>query len=209
MIEGLGPNGTSVSVSCAVFWDYAASIQRILGSENSAVVLEQTDSEVQMFKSGWVAVGVLSGVTAVIIVAMVALTVIVNSGGDPAAAGLSSTGAPPSVEEVVPETSTTAVATGGSSGGDVANGETVYSSTCAVCHARDAVGIPGLGKPLVGSDFVDTISDASLVSFISQGRSSDDPENTTGIPMPAKGGNPALTDTDLADVVAYLRFLNE
>ena len=33
-----------------------------------------------------------------------------------------------------------------------------------------------------------------------------DPANTTGIPMPAKGGlNPDLTDTDLAQIVAYMR----
>jgi mono/diheme cytochrome c family protein len=40
------------------------------------------------------------------------------------------------------------------------------------------------------------------------GRQPTDPLNTTGQLMPAKGGNPALTDEDLYNVVAYIRSLN-
>jgi disulfide bond formation protein DsbB len=39
------------------------------------------------------------------------------------------------------------------------------------------------------------------------GRSTWDPLNTTGIEMPAKGGNPMLTDDDLRELVAYMRYL--
>jgi disulfide bond formation protein DsbB len=34
-----------------------------------------------------------------------------------------------------------------------------------------------------------------------------DPLNTTGIDMPGKGGNPALTDDNILAIIAYLRTL--
>jgi hypothetical protein len=37
------------------------------------------------------------------------------------------------------------------------------------------------------------------------GRDTSDPLNTTGIPMPPRGGNPSLTDDQLRWVIAYLR----
>jgi disulfide bond formation protein DsbB len=33
--------------------------------------------------------------------------------------------------------------------------------------------------------------------------------NTTGVAMPARGGTPPLTDSELVDVLAYLRSINE
>jgi disulfide bond formation protein DsbB len=47
-----------------------------------------------------------------------------------------------------------------------------------------------------------------MIAFIEVGRPVDDPENTTGIIMPPKGGNPALSDQDMADIVAYMRTIN-
>lgn len=92
--------------------------------------------------------------------------------------------------------------------GNVADGAVVYSSTCASCHGQDATGIDGLGKTLVGSEFVASSSEADLAAFIKVGRPSGDPANDTGIDMPAKGGNPSLDDQDLADVAAYVKSLN-
>ena len=91
--------------------------------------------------------------------------------------------------------------------GDVAAGKQVFLSTCVVCHGPDAQGLPGLGKNLVTSDFVAGKSDSELVEFIKVGRGPDDPLNTTGVTMPAKGNNPTLTDEDLYNIVAYLRTL--
>ena len=88
-----------------------------------------------------------------------------------------------------------------------AQGEELYAS-CQACHGPDARGVTGLGKTLVGSPFVDSKTDAELVAFIKVGRGTDDPENTTGVGMPAKGGNPALTDDDLLAIVNYIRSLN-
>jgi len=93
--------------------------------------------------------------------------------------------------------------------GDASKGAQKYAGTCASCHGPDATGIAGLGKDLTTSDFAQGKSDADLVAFVKVGRSTSDPANTTGVDMPAKGGNPALSDQDLADIVAYLRTLEK
>jgi disulfide bond formation protein DsbB len=92
--------------------------------------------------------------------------------------------------------------------GDAAAGSEVYGDTCAACHGPDAEGVDGLGKALAPSEFVATSSADELVAFVKVGRPSSDPENTTGVDMPPKGGNPALTDEDIANVVAYTQSLN-
>jgi mono/diheme cytochrome c family protein len=89
-----------------------------------------------------------------------------------------------------------------------AEGVAVYEGSCLACHAEGGVGVEGLGRPLTNSDFVRGLTDAELVTFIQVGRDSSDPANTSGIAMPANGGNPALTRADLEAVVAYLRTLN-
>lgn len=81
--------------------------------------------------------------------------------------------------------------------------------TCSACHGADAKGVTGLGKTLIASDFVNGKSDADLVTFIKTGRPTTDPANTTGVDMPPKGGNPALTDDDLKAIVSYIRSLRQ
>ena len=93
-------------------------------------------------------------------------------------------------------------------GGDAINGEALYNAGCVACHGPNGEGIEGLGKPWVGSEFINGSSDDELVAFLQVGRPSDDPLNTTGIAMLPRGGNPSLTDADLADLVAYMRALN-
>jgi disulfide bond formation protein DsbB len=93
--------------------------------------------------------------------------------------------------------------------GVAARGQSLYQSTCAVCHGREARGIAGLGKDLTDSAFIEDMSDAEVIVFLTNGRRSSDPLNETGLEMPPKGGNPALTDQDLADIVAYIRTLSE
>ena len=90
-------------------------------------------------------------------------------------------------------------------GGDAASGQVWYDGTCSSCHAPGGVGIDGLGKPLIGSAFLIGMTDDETVAFIKVGRPTSDPENTTGVDMPPKGGNPSLSDEDIADIVAYLR----
>lgn len=93
--------------------------------------------------------------------------------------------------------------------GDPAAGQTLFLGTCAACHGPAGHGLPGLGKDLVNSEFVAGQSDAELVDFITLGRGPDDPLNTTGVTMPAKGGKSSLSDEDLYNIVAYLRTIQK
>jgi mono/diheme cytochrome c family protein len=89
----------------------------------------------------------------------------------------------------------------------VAYGRTLFRQTCATCHGVDGEGIDRLGKPLIGSQFIATASDGALLAFLGRGRSATHAENTRGVDMPPRGGNPNLSDDDLVAIVAYLRAL--
>ncbi len=91
--------------------------------------------------------------------------------------------------------------------GNATKGKTVYSTTCSACHGADAKGLPSLGKDMTTSAFIKGQTDDQLLEFLKKGRPSSDPANTTKVDMPPKGGNPALTDQDLYDVIAYMRTL--
>ncbi len=93
--------------------------------------------------------------------------------------------------------------------GNAADGETVYKGTCIKCHGPDATGIEGSGTNLTTSEFIPNRTDAELVDYIKVGRPMNDPLNKTGIAMPPYGANPSLTDQNLADVVAFLRTLQD
>lgn len=87
------------------------------------------------------------------------------------------------------------------------SGEELFKQTCSTCHGQDARGIPGLGKNLTTSEFVDTSSLEEQVEFLKVGREAGHPLNTTGIAMPPRGGNPALTDEQLASIAKYVKDL--
>ena len=90
----------------------------------------------------------------------------------------------------------------------VLHGREVYSTTCFACHAADAKGIANLGKDLT-SGFSKETGDADLVAMIMRGRQPGEPKHTSAAPMPPKGGNETLTRSDVADVVAYLRSVQD
>lgn len=77
--------------------------------------------------------------------------------------------------------------------GDAARGEAVYRSECASCHGRKGEG--GEGTALGNAAMLALNSDAFLRHAIVEGR-----QDT---PMPAFAGR--LTDTQIDDVVAYVR----
>jgi disulfide bond formation protein DsbB len=89
----------------------------------------------------------------------------------------------------------------------LASGKKLFAGTCIACHGADGVGIKGNGKTLQHNDFIKSLKDDDLLAFVKSGRAPSDPKNTTGIQMPPKGGNPALSDDDLLDIIAYLRTL--
>ena len=88
----------------------------------------------------------------------------------------------------------------------VSQGEQLFL-LCSACHGADGRGLPNLGKDLVESEFVAGLTDSELSNFIKTGRPIWDALNTTGIDMPPKGGNPAMTDDDILAVIAYIRSL--
>ena len=104
----------------------------------------------------------------------------------------------------VPPTPTEAVSLG-----DPVAGKTQYDQLCVTCHGPVGEGMPGLGKPFTTSEFVASTDDMALLAFVKTGRPISNPANTTGIDMPPKGGNPALTDEDILNIIAYIRTLHQ
>ena len=95
------------------------------------------------------------------------------------------------------------------SAGDAIKGKTLFTGSCSSCHGPDAKGLPNLGKDLTASAFVKGQDDTQLMAFIKKGRAASDAANTTGIDMPPKGGNPAITDKNLSDIIAFIRSVNK
>lgn len=85
--------------------------------------------------------------------------------------------------------------------GNVENGSKVFMTTCFACHGVDGKGmLPGM------PDFTKTRdrlaqSDSVLVSHVINGFQSPG----AMIPMPPRGGNPALTEQNILDAVTYIR----
>jgi disulfide bond formation protein DsbB len=107
------------------------------------------------------------------------------------------------------EKATALAAAGGDAelAGYIASGTKLFNSTCIACHGAGGAGIKGNGKTLAKNDFIRSLDDDALLAFIKRGRDPSDPKNTTGVGMPPKGGNPALSEDDLLDIIAYLRTL--
>lgn len=131
-----------------------------------------------------------------VLVAFLMLSVAACGGGDSSSSGGGSESAPPTDVPATPA-------------GDAAKGEELFNGTCIACHGQGGVGIEGLGKNMPESEFIRDQSDEELLAFIKVGRPTGDPANTTGVDMPPKGGNPALTDNDILDIIAYIRTLQQ
>lgn len=89
--------------------------------------------------------------------------------------------------------------------GDAAAGLTFWNATCRTCHGSQGEGVAGQGKDIRRSEFIQSRGDAELLAFIKAGRPVTNPANTTGLAMPARGGNPFLRDQDVMHIIAYLR----
>ena len=91
----------------------------------------------------------------------------------------------------------------------LSRGKALFAQGCNACHGDNARGRPGLGKDLAHNAFIKSQADPQMVAFLKRGRDISDPLNTTKVPMPPKGGNPALNDKQLNDLVAFLRGLQD
>ncbi len=88
----------------------------------------------------------------------------------------------------------------------LAKGKALYDQSCAICHGMNGEGTPA-GRALTNSVLIQTSTTVDLVKFVRLGRGTSDPHNTTGLNMPASGGQPDYSDTDIAAVIAYIRQL--
>lgn len=137
-----------------------------------------------------------------------ALAAALSGCGQGSGATQTSSAADPAAEQT-PPVEQTAAAPAAPAAPSAEHGQQLFASTCTGCHGPQGQGIPHLGKDLQTSKFAAGLSDAQLVDFITQGRPTSDPLNTTHVAMPPKGGNPALSSQDISDIVAYLRQLQK
>lgn len=72
-------------------------------------------------------------------------------------------------------------------------GEQVYTAVCAGCHNSGAAGAPKLGDKAAWTPLIAT-GGAALIANAIKGKNA----------MPAKGGNPALDDYEVARAVVYM-----
>ena len=80
-------------------------------------------------------------------------------------------------------------------------GENLYMQNCMVCHADDGTGaMPGV-LSLETNRAWSTIDEIKLLTRLKQGIQKSD----ASISMPAKGGNPNLTDKELKEIIYYMR----
>jgi mono/diheme cytochrome c family protein len=89
--------------------------------------------------------------------------------------------------------------------GDAAQGKRIFLGTCAACHAPDGSGVKGQGQNLRDSLYLKGKTDEQALAFVKAGRQPFDPESKLHLAMPARGGNPALSDASLLDAIAYVR----
>lgn len=125
--------------------------------------------------------------------------------GTPAAASVPSTPAPapasgtpavasaPSTPAPVSEKAANVAPAAGAVVGDAAQGGAVYKKVCFICHDTGAAGAPKRGDkaawaPRIAKGVV-TLKQHALHGFNA---------------MPPKGGNPALSDQDIANAIAYI-----
>ncbi|MFH1989563.1 c-type cytochrome [Thiobacillus sp.] len=84
---------------------------------------------------------------------------------------------------------------------ELGRGQAVYNGTCIACHGSDGTGsLPGV-PDLTGTTGLLSQDDAVLLRRMADGFQTPG----SSMAMPAKGGNPALTDADLSAVLKYMR----
>lgn len=76
---------------------------------------------------------------------------------------------------------------------DLAHGQQIYRQACAFCHDKGVAGAPRIGDAAAWSPRLARGMDALYAAAIG-GKGA----------MPAKGGNPALTDADVRAAVDYI-----
>ena len=97
----------------------------------------------------------------------------------------------------------------GVSVGSASKGAPIFRRVCKACHGDAGEGMPNLGKDMTRSAFIKDSTDEALLEFIKIGRLPTDPLSDGITAMPPKGGDPALTDKQILDVIAFVRKLQK
>lgn len=79
---------------------------------------------------------------------------------------------------------------------DIANGEAVYAKSCKMCHDTGIMKAPKTG---IEADWTTRLGQGMDILIRKSNEGYTDVGN-----MPAKGGNTALTDAEVANAVAYM-----
>lgn len=81
-------------------------------------------------------------------------------------------------------------------------GKEIYEETCEVCHGEDGTGeLPGMPNFKEKDGALSKSDDVLLMHIIKGYRSS----SSSPMPMPPRGGNPALSDDDIKECLAFVR----
>lgn len=107
----------------------------------------------------------------------------------------STTAAAPAQVESIPVTVTTTVSSEATP--DI-NGQEIYDGLCFSCHGTGLPNVPQLGA---SADWVDRIAQGNEMLYE---RAIDGYTGESGMVMPARGGNPALTDDEVRAAVDYM-----
>lgn len=91
--------------------------------------------------------------------------------------------------------------------GSTHEGATLYAQACAVCHGPDGNGVDSLGTSLVASSRVTESTAEELLAYIRKGSALNDPDNQSGIAMPASGGRPDLSDAEMLAIIEHVKAL--
>jgi disulfide bond formation protein DsbB len=86
-------------------------------------------------------------------------------------------------------------------------GRSSYLQSCAACHGALGQGMPHQGPDLRRSRFVAERDDAQLATFVRGGRMPNDRYSIMQMFMPPSGGNPALKESDVRDIISHIRQL--
>jgi mono/diheme cytochrome c family protein len=124
----------------------------------------------------------------------------------PAEAAPASPAAAPAPATVAPAAPAPTAASGSALPG-FAEGQTLFTTICAVCHQPTGLGLPNMFPPLAGSDWVTAPGTERLIRIVVHGFQG--PINVNGKPfaslapiMPPQG---ALPDKQIAAVLTYAR----
>ena len=78
------------------------------------------------------------------------------------------------------------------------DGKAIYSGICVSCHGSGIPGIPQLGDTAAWADRItrgkEELYTNAIVGYV----------GSSGMPMPAKGGNPALSEAEVKAAVDYM-----